>query len=159
MDWPSKIENVSGTLAYNLISVSNRLSGWKPPPKGSNDVRGPGVFTEQESARLSILNASYSSIASEHDAETVLVFPDFKAVVGAGATEEEAEALWRHSIDPALGPLGRPGGGVSSVLHSHILPYAAVVMICEFVASRGLLRHWLMPATKVHTNDETTVAG
>ena len=129
-DWPRKIENESGSLAYHLTSADGWLSNWNPPSTGN--AKTPGVFTDRESAQLAILNASHSTVADDTDAQTVLVFPDFKAVVGARSTATDAEELWRYALDPAVGREGKIGSRESE-LRSYILPYAAVVMICELL--------------------------
>lgn len=67
-----------GSLAAFLLDSGSRLSGYKqkkgfvPPSTGV-----PGVFNGSDSKRISILNGSHTTLADDHDQDTVLVFPDY----------------------------------------------------------------------------------
>ena len=61
-----------------------------------------GIFAQSDSNKLSILNGSHSSIAHEHDEETVLVFPDFAMVAGVGQDESSVRKLYQRVLHPDI---------------------------------------------------------
>lgn len=71
----------------------------------------------------------------------MLVFPDFKLVDGVKTTKEDAEKLWRSSLDPKVGRAGEilEGEGEGSGFRSRPIPYDSVILICEFFPN-GLTR-------------------
>ncbi|KZW04094.1 hypothetical protein EXIGLDRAFT_716103 [Exidia glandulosa HHB12029] len=128
-DWPKKIEQESGTLGQLLSAANDRLL--KTSKVVTSEAPRTGTFDSSKSARLSILNGSHKTVAHDDDRETVLVFPDFKAVVGARADSADVETLWRHALDPAVGVTGTADDDVQRPLRSYILPYACVILLCS----------------------------
>ncbi|KAH7105622.1 Sucraseferredoxin-like protein, partial [Auriculariales sp. MPI-PUGE-AT-0066] len=127
-DWSRKVEHESGTLACLLTAADSRLSDWKP--RATDKTQVSGVFTDQDSAYLSILNSSHTSVADKSDSDSILVFPDYKVAIRVERTPTEAEELWRHALNPAFGRVGRYSSQETE-LRSYVLPYAAVVMVCS----------------------------
>lgn len=60
----------------------------------------------------------------------MLVFPDYKVVKDVDRSQEGAELLWRMALDPSLNRAGRSGGGDAK---SWPLPYACVILLCEYL--------------------------
>lgn len=88
-------------------------------------------------SRLSVLNGSHTSRADDpDDFDTVLVFPDFVAVVNVPRTPEGARALYKHALDPAVEMAGTAGheGDEDEVvkgLRTWTLPYNCLIMLCK----------------------------
>lgn len=70
----------------------------------------------EEPPRLSILNSSFISSSHAEDRETVMVFPDFKAVHEVPTTEMGVKELVDGFLNSGLGRAGlpRPIGGLKS---------------------------------------------
>lgn len=133
-DWPSVIELVSDSLALPLAAVL--LAAPKPPrvehSNHSNDtVKLPGVFDNESSSRISVLNGSHHTISDDHDTDTVLVLPDYKVVTEVARTKEGAEQLYRHSLDPTVTRIGNVFADLT--LQSWVLPYACVILLCVYI--------------------------
>lgn len=78
--------------------------------------------------KLGILNSSFFSSSSEHDHQSVLVFPDFKVVHDVPETSEGAVELYERYLTAGV---GRAGAGGKGTLRSWPLPYHAVVLMCS----------------------------
>jgi len=123
-DWEKEVTEVQGTLAAYLLQVQKSSAA-----KETDQVENPpsGVFTSSESTRIAILNGSHDTLSDDCNLETVLVFPDYKAMVGIPRSLQGAQDLWSCAVNPAL---GRSGLDQSS-LKSWILPYSCVIMLCS----------------------------
>lgn len=126
-DWVKHIESEHGTVANHLSLTYDKL--------GEHLTLGkrhyPPVFSSDDFKGLSILNGSHRTVSEEPDHETVLVLPDFQAVVGARANAESVEALWRHALDPTVGVAKKRDDAALPALRSYVLPYACVIIICS----------------------------
>ncbi|EJD53719.1 hypothetical protein AURDEDRAFT_80293 [Auricularia subglabra TFB-10046 SS5] len=127
LDWVKHIESEPGTVAHYLSSTYHKL--------GERSILGkkqyPPVFSSDDFKGLSVLNGSHSTVSEEPDCETVLVLPDFQAVVGARANADSVEALWRHALDPTVGITKRHDDAALPALRSYVIPYACVIIICS----------------------------
>jgi hypothetical protein len=96
-DWPSKVTETPGQLAYyissayssHLKSIPNDTSsrsslfsklGFGKEDKGAASVPRPsGVYDPSESQKLTVLNGS--SVSPDGGKESLLVFPDYKVCI------------------------------------------------------------------------------
>lgn len=136
-DWHQEVTEADGTLAAFLCSVNERRSAksdniGKSAPKGNKSLLS-GLFTQDTSNRLSILNGSHHSLSLHHDStsklETVIILPDYKVITDVPRSLEGAETLWKSAIDPAYGRTGSPER--SDTLKSWVLPYSCLMLLCS----------------------------
>jgi hypothetical protein len=132
-DWEKEVTEVEGTLASFLLQVHKKALSSAPDPitKAEHDHKIatiPGVFHSSESSRLAILNGSHTTVSEDCTKETVLVLPDYKAVVGVPRTLEGAEELWRCALDPSLGRAGE----ADPSFRSWLLPYSCLILLCAW---------------------------
>ncbi|KZV96637.1 Sucraseferredoxin-like protein [Exidia glandulosa HHB12029] len=130
-DWAREVTEVQGSLAQLLLETRERLApppfpagGKKPEPPKS--TRTHGVFAQSDSNKLSILNGSHVSIADDHDAQSVLVFPDYTVVESVKPSSDGVDKFWKQVLDPALAPEVPLANGLA-----HILPYSCVILLCS----------------------------
>lgn len=94
----------------------------------------PGVFTQQDGARLSILNGSHTTISEHHDRETVLIFPEYRVVFGVENTPKAAELLYEKVVSPSTTYIPTiPKEEETGELPFGILPipYSCVILLCS----------------------------
>ena len=87
-----------------------------------------GIFRDNETRKVSILNGSHDTLSHDHRRETVLVFPDYKVVMDVPRTLDGAQDLWDNSGNPSVPRMGAGPG--RSALRSWIIPYSCVILIC-----------------------------
>ncbi|KAK1228900.1 hypothetical protein PQX77_008058 [Marasmius sp. AFHP31] len=140
IDWDREVTEMKGSLAYH---IENNVDRHKPLPDSTspNDTNDPngspsnhkhkvsGVFdsTDSSISRIGILNGSHRTLSDEHEADTVLVFPDYRVVCGVPRTKEGAQSLWDGWLDPRLGPTPVKQENLSS----WVIPYSCVVLLCS----------------------------
>ena len=154
-DWGSLIATDTSSLAYHLSFI------WTPWLKsaGHNHTHSPSEEEENETTRveaasstnsnirgvlsyastssLSVLNGSHTSQADDPDThDTVLILPDFVAVVNVPRSAEGAQALYKHALDPSVKRAGtniyvKGEDPVVDELRTWTLPYNCLVMLCE----------------------------
>lgn len=84
-----------------------------------------------------------SSLVSQSDDckdQTVLVFPDWKVVNDVENSKDGAKALYDTELGGSVGRAGltlSSGGGSDGVFRkrSHVMPYRAIVLLCEYIES------------------------
>lgn len=138
-DWHQEVTEADGTLAAFLCSANKRRhtrsdSTGKASSSPNDDEPLPsGLFTQDTSDRLSILNGSHHSLSLQHDSastlETVIILPDYKVITDVPRSLEGAETLWKSALDPAYGRSGAPGR--SDTFKSWILPYSCLILLCS----------------------------
>lgn len=109
-DWERDITDAQGSLAACMAEVTRQHKGEK---KEHNHAKGEkhghakpspkvpaGVFRPSDSTRISTLNGSHRTLCSEHDHETVLVFPDYKVVTEVRRSIQGAQDLWDSALKP-----------------------------------------------------------
>ncbi|KAG6333507.1 hypothetical protein ID866_5583 [Astraeus odoratus] len=137
-DWHREVTEADGTLAAFISKVDENLGGKRDIPRNDTDGRAskalpPGLFTQDTSRRLSILNGSHHALSPQHDpkstVETVIVLPDYKIVTGVPRTRDGAETLWKTALDPTYGRTGALER--SDTLQSWILPYTCLILLCS----------------------------
>lgn len=125
-DWGKDVTEVEGSLAAHLFSAQTHLGTSYSPPLPRGDVSG--LIRTGDNVRIPIFNGSHSTISEEEALHTVLLFPDFKAIIDVASTSEGGENLWRSYVDPAVGRIGALLEG--SGQKSYVLPYFCVIHIC-----------------------------
>ncbi|KAI6164925.1 Sucrase/ferredoxin-like-domain-containing protein [Pisolithus thermaeus] len=135
----SEVTEADGTLAAFLCSANERhctssdSTGKASSAPNDNKPLPPGLFTQDTSNRLSILNGSHHSLSLHHDPastlETVIILPDYKVVTDVPRSLEGAETLWKSALDPAYGRSGAPER--SDTLKSWVLPYSCLILLCS----------------------------
>ncbi|EJD37715.1 hypothetical protein AURDEDRAFT_92231 [Auricularia subglabra TFB-10046 SS5] len=130
-DWAREVTDVQGSIAALLVSARDKLAPAQFPAGGKNpdlpySTKTHGVFSQDDSNRLSILNGSHISVADHHDGETVLVFPDYTLVSSVKPTAESVEDFWKHALDPAIGAEVPVASG-----YAQVLPYSCVILLCS----------------------------
>ncbi|KAI0832314.1 Sucrase/ferredoxin-like-domain-containing protein [Trametes gibbosa] len=142
-DWVREVTDAKGTLAAYVdeISSSGRPPKDKDPSKKSKDGGGapavhsahvPGIFDSSNLAknkRVTILNGSHRTVSTDHDRDTVLVFPDYRVVTEVARTHDGADQLWTHAVSPSLALYEVPPG--STAVKSWIIPYSCVILLCS----------------------------
>ncbi|KAI6105520.1 Sucrase/ferredoxin-like-domain-containing protein [Pisolithus sp. B1] len=138
-DWHREVTEADGTLAAFLCSANERhctssdSTGKASSAPNDNKPLPPGLFTQDTSNRLSILNGSHHSLSLHHDPastlETVIILPDYKVVTDVPRSLEGAETLWKSALDPAYGRSGAPER--SDTLKSWVLPYSCLILLCS----------------------------
>lgn len=121
----------SGSLAEHLSNAHTKLVSEAPRPSKS-EGGPPGVFKSSDSTRLSVLNGSHQEVGCAPKTHTVLVLPDYKLVKDVPATPDGASEFWKAVIDPSVGVEGKNEAG----LKSWILPYSALILLCEYTAQQ-----------------------
>jgi hypothetical protein len=94
----------------------------------------PGVFTQQSSTRLSILNGNHTTISEHHERGTVLIFPEYRFAFGVENTPKAAELLYEKAISPSTTYIPTiPEEDEAGELPFGILPipYSCVILLCE----------------------------
>lgn len=121
-------------MAAFLAVANEKLQGGRTQGKDENAEKGrarlpAGLFTQNDTARLSIQNGSHNSFSEDPSQDTVLVLPDFKVIADVPRSPTGAETLWTAALDPSY---GRPGAkSRSDSLRSWALPYSCVVLLCK----------------------------
>jgi hypothetical protein len=135
-DWEREVTEVNGSLAtrvHDIFKSSNSSAKPADPVAGKLKHSVPGVFTQQEATRLSILNGSHTTISEHHDRATVLIFPDYRVVFGVENTPKAAELLYEKAVSPSTTyiptiPEEREDGELPfGVLP---IPYSCVILLC-----------------------------
>ncbi|KAI9574914.1 Sucraseferredoxin-like protein [Boletus coccyginus] len=127
-DWPKEVTEADDTLAAFLSSVNEKLQGQKRD-KNTQKPLSAGLFTENDTGRLSIQNGSHHSFSQDPSEETVIVFPDFKVIADVPRSPAGAKTLWTTALDPLYGRLGAEYR--SDSLRSWALPYSCVILLCS----------------------------
>ena len=148
-DWPREVTEAEGTLAAYLsaaVSATGGTSGEQKAPKPAlTAVPAPGVFDTRADlarlTRLSIHNGRYPSVSQDGAKETMLVFPDFKAVTEVEVSEEGAGEVFEKVLSPSVPLQGVPSPRADSDsavgIKTWFLRYSCVILICKpFVPSR-----------------------
>lgn len=136
-DWGREVTEEKDSLAYHLSNVqpkhSKRSKSGRSDKYGTKESHGdatqlPGMFNTSDPSvtRLSILNGSHTTASDDDSLQTVIVLPDYKAVLDVESSQEGAEALWSSVLDPSIGR----AGGVNKQLKTWMLPYACVILLC-----------------------------
>lgn len=120
-DWARDVEEVQGTLAAYLSSVSSSSSDGPKPTK--NGTSAPGIFAQSSTNKISILNGSHRTISDDSDQDTVLVFPDYKVVFDVDRSQQGASSLWKTAVSPAIETIQDGPTALS-------IPYSCVILLC-----------------------------
>jgi len=133
-DWPKEVTEVDGTLAAFLRSITEKPQAGRTQNKderarNSRAPLPPGLFTPNDTSRLSIQNGSHNSFSDDPSQDTVIVLPDFKVIADIPRSLAGAETLWTAALDPSYGRLGAQSR--SDSLRSWALPYSCVVLLCS----------------------------
>lgn len=138
-DWHQEVTEADGTLAAFLCSANEQhrtnsdSTGEASSAPNDNKRLPSGLFTQDTSTRLSILNGSHHSLSLHHypspTLETVIILPDYKVVTDVPRSLEGAETLWKSALDPAYGRSGAPER--SDTLKSWVLPYSCLILLCS----------------------------
>jgi hypothetical protein len=131
-DWEKEVTAAEGTLAAFLPEAEKKLSHKRESAREGEIAPVPGIFTSSQENRLAILNGSHETLCDDCTKETVLVFPDYKVVIGIPRSLEGATDFWNSVLDPSLGRVG----GEKCLFASWVLPYSCVILLCK---SRGVL--------------------
>lgn len=100
----------------------------------------PGVFTQQDGSRISILNGSHTTISEHHDRDTVLIFPEYRVVFGVENTPKAAELLYEKVVSPSTTYIPTiPEESETGELPFGILPipYSCVILLCALSLQRS----------------------
>ena len=161
-DWAREVTEAEGTLAAYLsstvsapsaVSAPGEASGEQKPPKPAlTATPAPGVFdTRADLARLtrvSIHNGLYPSVSQDGAKETVLVFPDFKAVTEVAVSEEGTQEVFERVLSPSVPlqavPPARTGSDSRAGIKTWFLRYSCVILICRRSSLLGRLDDPLM---------------
>jgi hypothetical protein len=154
------VESMPGTPQSGLSELRDLDRALAPPRKGplsrsgsSSGINTPtssvftpalpspvvGIFKDNETHKVSVLNGSHDSISDDRAQETVLVFPDYKVVIDVARTHEGARDLWENAVNPAVPRLGALDP--TSQLRTWIIPYSCVILICTCRACSHDHRH------------------
>ncbi|KAI6097415.1 hypothetical protein EDD16DRAFT_1668386 [Pisolithus croceorrhizus] len=123
-----EVTEADGTLAAFLCSANERhctssdSTGKASSAPNDNKPLPPGLFTQDTSNRLSILNGSHHSLSLHHD-------PCLDTRDDVPRSLEGAETLWKSALDPAYGRSGAPER--SDTLKSWVLPYSCLILLCS----------------------------
>ena len=98
-----------------------------------------GIFRDNETHKVSVLNGSHRSLCHRDECDTVLVFPDYKVVCDVRRDPSGARELWSQQVDPAVPRMGALEP--SSTLRSWVIPYACVILICACASFSIFARH------------------
>ncbi|KAG8218417.1 Sucrase/ferredoxin-like-domain-containing protein [Butyriboletus roseoflavus] len=133
-DWPKEVTEADGTLAAFLSSANERLQDGRTQTRNENagnsrQLPPAGLFTQNDTRRLSIQNGSHKSFSEDPSQETVIVLPDFKVIADVPRSPMGAETLWTTALDPSYGRLG--ANSRSDSLRSWALPYSCVILLCS----------------------------
>lgn len=141
-DWEREVTEVKGTLA---AMVNDLFNSSKPSLAKATDAAAgklqysvPGVFTQQDSTRISILNGNHTTVSEHHDRETVLVFPEYRVVFGVECAPKAAELLYEKVVSPSTTYIPTiPEEKEAGELPFGILPipYSCVILLCELLSS------------------------
>lgn len=135
----------AAVAAIQLESISTSTS--VPPPQAGKDSEQkkkeekkdifPAILDTSQYKRLIINNGSFKSASDDDDCLTAIVLPDFTYVNEIQETKENAERLWRTTLDPSVRRAGRRLPDVETAgrnkFQTRPLPYDSVVLICECV--------------------------
>ncbi|PIL28376.1 hypothetical protein GSI_09527 [Ganoderma sinense ZZ0214-1] len=145
-DWAREVTEAEGTLAAYLSSAVSAALGTTgqeeknaPKPALTATPAPPGVFdTRADLARLtrvSIHNGLFPSVSGDGKRETVLVFPDFKAVTEVPVSEEGAREVFERVLSPSVPLQALPPTEADRALAGGIktwfLRYSCVILICS----------------------------
>ncbi|KAH7887956.1 Sucrase/ferredoxin-like-domain-containing protein [Phlebopus sp. FC_14] len=133
-DWHKEVTEAEDTFAALLCSTDDKLRNSVKLASGGNISQGhgrlpAGLFTQDDTRRLAILNGSHRSFSRDPAQETVIVLPDFKVVADVPCSIAGAETLWSAALDPSYGRSG--GKSRSDSLKSWVLPYSCLVLLCS----------------------------
>jgi hypothetical protein len=134
-DWDREVTEATGSLAAYLHEIQSKTSSpatakSTAPEEGEKVVPAiSGIFRTSDSTRISILNGSHDTFSDDCALETVLVFPDYKVVMGVSPSVRGAEGLWKTHINPTLGRIGRVLD--QDTLNTWIIPYSCVILLCK----------------------------
>ncbi|KAF8559050.1 hypothetical protein OG21DRAFT_1474462 [Imleria badia] len=133
-DWHKEVTEAGGTLAAFLSSANEKLLGDRAQNKDEMAEKGrallpAGLFTQDDTRRLSIQNGSHNSFSEDPSQETVIVLPDFKVIADIPRSLTGAEMLWTTALDPSYGRLGAQSR--SDSLRSWALPYSCAILLCS----------------------------
>lgn len=129
---------VKGSLAamINDLCESSKPSLEKPVNTIGRKLQHsvPGLFTQRDSTRLSILNGMHTTISEHHDRETVLIFPEYRLAFGVEITRKAAELFYEKAVSPSTTYIPTiPEENEAGELPFGILPipYSCVILLCE----------------------------
>ena len=136
-DWEREVTDVSGSLAAMIKGLveSSKSSSAKSADTTAKKLEHtvPGVFTQRQGTRLSILNGSHTTISEHHERETVLIFPEYRVVFGVENTPKAAELLYEKAVSPSTTYIPTiPEESETGELPFGILPipYSCVILLC-----------------------------
>jgi len=137
-DWEREVTDVDGSLAASISGLfeSYKSSSAKPANTTAKKLEHtvPGVFTQQQGTRLSILNGSHTTISEHHERETVLIFPEYRVVFGVENTPKTAELLYEKAVSPSTTYIPTiPEESEAGELPFGIvpIPYSCVILLCS----------------------------
>ena len=153
-------QDEKGGLAYKLHKHISSLK--TPEPSADKDAKGVQAFvkptTDICSSSLpapSLYSSSLISQSDDPEDQTVLVFPDWKVVHEVENSHDGAKCLYENVLKAGVGRAGThlDGDAADGVgrLRSWILPYRAIVLLCEAQHSAGCGWYGSLQA---RTNDE-----
>lgn len=109
-------------------------------------------LTEPIKTRPALYSSSLVSQSDNCKDQTVLVFPDWKVVSDVENSRAGAKALYDTELGSTVGRAGltlSSGGGGDGVFRkrSHVMPYRAIVLLCELMGSMAFEKNGLAPAS------------
>lgn len=135
------------SLAFHLGTVKQSKATAKSIDQPTPEI--PGVYSTDSASKLSVLASSVEPSDHSEGKTSVLVFPDFKLIDHVPVNKVGAQGLYDHALSPEVGLSG--GETNSQGLKSWVLPYKAVVLLCEFwlflfsFSFRSLLKPQIFP--------------
>ncbi|KAI1792067.1 Sucraseferredoxin-like protein [Ganoderma leucocontextum] len=142
-DWAREVTEAEGTLAAYVaaaVSAGGGTSGEQKAPKPAlTAASAPGVFDTRadlsQLTRVSIHNGRYLSVSQDGAKETVLVFPDFKAVTEVEVSEEGGREVFEKVLSPSIplqaAPRPRADSDSGAGIKTWALAYSCVILICS----------------------------
>lgn len=153
-DWEREVTDVKGSLAALIRGLAeSSKSSAKPADAAAKKLEHtvPGVFTQRQGTRLSILNGSHTTLSEHHERETVLIFPEYRVVFGVENTPKAAELLYEKAVSPSTTYIPTiPEESEAGELPFGIvpIPYSCVILLCASRLSNETLddAHSLSPS-------------
>ncbi len=135
----TEAEGILAAYLATAVSAAGGMAGAQRGFKRALSVTpAPGVFDTRADlahlTRVSIHNGLYPSVSQAGAKETVLVFPDFKAVTEAEVSEEGAREVFEKVLSPDVplqaAPPVRTDSGSAVGIKTWFLRYSCVILIC-----------------------------
>ena len=123
-DWVKEVTDENGSLAQLLCRATSDTTD---EPSSSSGTYFP---PSEPTTHIEILNSSHTS--EDDGKHRVLILPDYKVVTHIPADEHSAQKLYQSSISPNVGRIGSRPSGEDDTMFSYPLPYACVILLCEY---------------------------